>query len=282
MPIQKITNETPLDSREFKIFLRMDNPNGFREFWEIAKKTAEKLGGGITESHKPFHERQRDVYFLDTPDFALNRAGFLLRKRVRYDLGQPLPNYELTFKFRDHDYATVAKADTHSAIKNVRKEKLEEDVNFISGRKGTRHHIATHNTDDVHEVFSMDTTVLLETNLAGTIKDYSRIFPGLSKIGLLPQTPLTIVNKLIIDERKISPGIFEPGRGPIGEISISAWYEKTTKTPLLAEFSCKREIKKGEHHLHLFKKFFEKLSAETPTFLARCTTKSAFIYSGRW
>lgn len=271
------TDALALDSREFKVFLRADRPEGYRAFWELVKKTAAGIGT-ITENHKPFHERERTIIFLDTPDFALHQHGFVLRRRIRHDLGVPLPDYELTLKFRSPNPVAAAGVDILAAAQYRKKGKFEEDISFLKDTASGTHGISAHHHTGVKEMFSVDNSVVLSQKLPTTLKGCSEIFPILATLGLTPKTSISIVNNLIIDERTVAPGVFDPGRGAVGEITLSAWYEKATRKPLLAEFSCRREVKMHEHKDHAFRNFFTRVVEAGDAWAKSGTTKTAFVY----
>ncbi len=195
---------TKLNSREYKILLKpelfVNRQKAYREVWDIAKSVAESLGIEVKEARNPFREHRRKVYFLDTPDHDLRKHGYVLRVRVKYNGDKPRKEYNLTLKYRSTELEKSAASDITVALRGYKtKAKFEADITPIRDSLGTLRFI------------------------------YSKS---------IKVKKLEVVNGVVVDERKVSPGMFVFGGGINGMVDITTWYEfGDTSKPFVAEFS---------------------------------------------
>jgi hypothetical protein len=76
---------------EAKLILKPDrfkSVESFREFSKIVKRIAKQAEVGFTKDPSADDPKIREIFFFDTPDFALYRNAFILRRRISYELVQ--------------------------------------------------------------------------------------------------------------------------------------------------------------------------------------------------
>src|SRR5262245_30591123 len=102
----------PLDRVQYleaKLILkpnRFKSVESFREFGKIVKRVAKQTEVGfIKDPSADAGPEIREIIFLDTPDFALYRNAFILRRRISYVDGFAQGDPEIVFKFRHPDEA---------------------------------------------------------------------------------------------------------------------------------------------------------------------------------
>jgi len=78
-----------LSSREYKILLKPENfedmEKGIGKFWKSVKKLAREEGFEVDSIYPDESGDPRFVTYLDTPDFALNKLGYTLRRRQKHE-----------------------------------------------------------------------------------------------------------------------------------------------------------------------------------------------------
>src|SRR5579875_982056 len=115
-----LAGTTPLlRYRDYKLPVKnelVSEPSQVRKFWKVTRHTARQLQLQVRKRPKPIEPRRRRVLYFDTPTFHLHRCGFILRQRTFLKDGIPVPSHELTLKFRQADYASVAAMDLRPAM----------------------------------------------------------------------------------------------------------------------------------------------------------------------
>jgi hypothetical protein len=80
---------------EAKLILKPDrftSVESFREFGRLVQQTAQKVGvGSIADPKTGQRPEIREIIFVDTPDFRLYNNSFILRRRISYVDGFPVP-----------------------------------------------------------------------------------------------------------------------------------------------------------------------------------------------
>ncbi|MEY2668527.1 MAG: hypothetical protein RJA59_1165, partial [Pseudomonadota bacterium] len=131
----KYADGHPLDDVQYvesKIILRPERFVSRQAFWDFArivKRVAKEAGVGF--SSEGFEEERpqiREVVFLDTADFRLYRAGFILRRRVAYQDGFAIGEPEIVFKYRIPDLQAAAEMDVRPRIEGTYRIKFKVEV----------------------------------------------------------------------------------------------------------------------------------------------------------
>lgn len=265
-----------LTSREYKVML---DPEAFADRKSSLRSLAKALGGLAKGLDRlavkgDFDETaERTIHFLDTPDLALRREGFVLRRRMTEKV-------EYTLKCRSEDRYFAAGADLRTVNGFKTDEKLEEDL-----------------APPFHCRFSHSNTVrppkkseLGKGVPPKTLAEAADIFPILGsdreETGLRSDTPLRFVNDFTAYER-VFTGLrlrFKDGRSDGADVESSValilWTDGKKGAPLVAELSFRLEDKKERFSRELSKvarAFYEAvqgLDCARP----QGTTKTSFVY----
>jgi hypothetical protein len=264
-----------LVSREYKVMLDhgpfADRPAALGALRADLGGIAEGLGGVATRGRFE-RERERTIAFLDTPDLALRRAEFVLRRRMAKGKA------EYTLKCRSEDRYFAAGADLRSVEGFEPDEKLEEDIappfrprfshsNTVRPPKGSR---------------------LRRGEPPGTLGEAAAFFPvlGMSDDGVVAPnaTLLRIVNGVVAFERVFTGMKLDFGGRGRGDdeasVALILWTDGDAGPPLVAEFSFRLEDRKERFSRGLSRRarsFFEavqRIDRARP----EGTTKTEFIY----
>lgn len=216
------------ESREFKFALKAqafaDPASGMAKAWDAAKEVAAELGLKVKE--EPFEpEAERFVAFLDTKDFAVRKAGHLLRVRRTKEFGaKALPGRsgELTLKFRSTDPRVAAAAAVSPAPGLDGEAAFEEDA--ILGPASIR------------RVYSKSAKIETDDLPPCTVAGFSALFPAFAKLGIPAGTPLGLVRGVAVRELRVKPGKIDFGGGK-GKVTLTVWLDAATSRTLLGEFS---------------------------------------------
>ncbi len=240
-----------------------DYEAGARNFWAIIKKIS-RAKGLKTNLSKNEDVTERELNYIDTPDFMLYKTGYILRCRAE---GK---KFNYTFKYRNTDPLISAAAIVSPADEFKGKTSFEEDVVVKA--------------ESLEHIFSKSGKTDLKSEPAMTVKNFIKIFPGLAKFNFNAQATLKPVNDIIISEITFDYGdiYFEPKTK--AKASFTIWYLKGNAKPLIAEFSYKYEIKNGTpdndinfiHHAS--DRFLITLRSRIKTWLAAGQTKTGLIY----
>ena len=223
----------PITSREHKLILRVEpfseRDKGSDSFMKWLGSVVEVQGG---EVEKEVEEKERRVWYLDTPDQRLYQNNFSLRLREEMEASK---KFKLTLKHRNPDrYLSASQDVTVATSTGVGQEdvetKFEEDIlcQFVSK--------FAHST-------SVRFNALPELRI---IADVLAIFPGLSSLGASPDMPITRAKDFY--EIKRESGKIDFGEKPKVKPCLSFWYPSTVATgqPVVAEFSFDYDVLKEE------------------------------------
>lgn len=134
---------------EAKLILKPEpftSVRSFRDFGRVVKKTARASGVGFTEDDAAGQRpRIREIVFLDTPDFALYRNAFILRRRVSYEDGFPVGDPEIVCKFRHPVEETAAGVDMRPFVAGKYRIKFKAEVLPLKDRVGGYRLLYSHN-----------------------------------------------------------------------------------------------------------------------------------------
>ena len=260
--------DVKLSSRECKVLLSPemfeDYETGAQNFWAIVEKVSKSRGLDTGLSKNNLEITKRELNYIDTPDFKLYKAGFIIRRRAEDD------KFNYTFKYRHADPVISADAKVSPADGFKGKTSFEEDVVVKVG--------------SLEHVFSKSGKADLKSELEMSAGGFAKLFPGLSQFNLKAQTALKPVNGIFISEITFDYGniYFKPETK--AKASFTVWYLKGNSKPLIAEFSYKYKID-GDAHSgdinlihHASDRFLTALRANIKPWLAAGQTKTGLIY----
>jgi hypothetical protein len=260
--------DVKLSSRECKVLLLPemfeDYEAGAQSFWAIVEKVSKSRGLEAGLSKNNLDITNREVIFIDTPDFILYKSGYILRRRAE----DAIFNY--TFKYRNADPLTSADAKVSPAEGIKGKTTFEEDVVV--------------KTASLEHVFSKSGKADLKSETEMTAAGFIKVFPGLAQFNLKPQTALKAVNGIFISELTFDYGNIYFTPETKAKTGFTVWYLKGSSKPLIAEFSYKYKIgdntPAGDINLihHASDKFLTSLRANIKPWLADGQTKTGLIY----
>ncbi len=266
-----------ITAREYKLMLNhrwfQDASSAVDSFWEEVSKLADSLGFGTKGQLTLNKKTSRTVVFLDTVDFSLHRAGYVLRQRIDGD------DVELTLKSMSPDPYIASASNVDAAVNLKSSFKFEEDIGAPWRSR-----------------FSISTTVELSKSDAlsesdATLADAAKIFPTLAavtrdRVRLHPELRLQPVNALHAYETLYEDAKLVFIDGPIEQKSSAAlilWASSKKGRPLVAEFSFR--IKRSDNgfqpvHCRQAKEFFEALQI-MDWHLPSGLTKTQYAYRNR-
>lgn len=278
----------PITSREFKLMLKTDRFSnrdaGSGEFMDLVAILIENQGGEVT---KDFEEKERRVWYLDTPAFALRQKGFILRLRREMEADK---QFKLTLKYRHPDRYLASNSEM--AVSPMAEDKYRED------------------DDDIETKFEEDILRASVSKLAhstsirmngrpvlNTLADAIDIFPGLETLPIPDNTPIAKVNGFTAQEIKRESGKIDFDMKPRIKPCLSFWYltDETTGYPLVTEFSFDYDVSDEERE-RLIKKpnrleqfplplvenadiFFKTIQGHLSWLDLAGSTKTAFAYT---
>ncbi len=266
----RASQDMELSSREYKILLKPENfedmEKGIGKFWKSVKKLAKEEGLEVDSTYSDEAGDPRFVTYLDTPDFALNKLGYTLRRRQKHEFkaGEDRgKKYELTLKYRNSDVNISSGKDVNPAESFEGSVKFEDDI--VAGGS------------TIKNVYSKSGTVELKEETGNSLEDYIDIFPGLKETGISSESQLGKVNNKKIEEYKAELGEIDFG-GVTGKASLSVWYNQgKDKNPVIGEFSFSYDINDSENKDKI-NNFVKAIQRELSSSIADGITKTELIY----
>ena len=213
-------SNVPVTSREYKLILNADRFQDFESgedaFWHLVEFLVAKSGGEIVERQNEV--KFRKTWYLDTPDFALRRQGWVTRLR------KEKKKFKLTLKVRNPDrYVSAGKDLSVETEGDSFKTKFEEDI-----------------IPQFSSKFAHSSSIKFKKQPELTnVKHLVSIFPGLKELQLAGKTPLQTVNEFVAHESAFWSGKVRFGGGLTIKACLSAWYPTKARQgiPLITEFS---------------------------------------------
>jgi hypothetical protein len=208
---------------------------GTEAFWKLVEFLIQERQDNES-SRQPDDERHRRTCYLDTPGAELRSRGYALRVREKLDKEGQSDGFKVTLKFRSADRYVAAGKDMRCKEKvKMDDDKFEEDILPPFNSKFARS--VAFKSDEAPDLSSMAKVV--------------EVFPGLSELGILPETPVDIVNGFRAYETshrigqlrfvRMAPmarGADEPEPEFLVKCCLNFWYlQKGDEWPLAAEFS---------------------------------------------
>ncbi|MEI7482703.1 MAG: hypothetical protein WCK75_10200 [Elusimicrobiota bacterium] len=267
------SSPTRLSSMEFKMLLVPalfgDEDAGASAFWRIARAAA--LDQGLTVTDSSVAKAIRYLAYLDTPDFALNKKGYILRLRQGdpVDYPQvPSPAAEFTLKFRSADSDLAASKDVSPGPGYGGKSKFEKDVVLKDGA--------------LKEVFSKSADVEISDFTGITLEKFTALYPALGGLSIATGTVMGVVNDKRVEEHILKPGVIMLSGGVKAKASIAIWrYQRAddNSAPFVAEFSFSFAVKiLPEPAEKAARAFMTALAASAAEWAHRGGTKTELIY----
>jgi hypothetical protein len=280
----------PITSREYKLMLNTDRfkdrEEGSDLFWALLAWLVERQGG---EPKKKTEEKDRRVWYLDTPGQELRQKGFVLRLREEMEAAK---RHKLTLKHRHPDrYLSASRKVTASKVAENKYEEEDKDIKTKFEEDILRQSVSK---------FAHSTSIRMsDRSDLGTMADVIAIFDGLEALNIPGDTPIATVNGFEAYEKKREAGKIDFGEKPKVKPCLSFWYLSIEAIgyPLVAEFSFDYDVldeemdrlKEHPDQLELFPLsvlkaadcFFKTLQNYHGWFDFEGTTKTAFAYSAR-
>ncbi|NLI78253.1 MAG: hypothetical protein GX442_17690 [Candidatus Riflebacteria bacterium] len=271
-------------SRECKILLRIDRfadlAAGLRSFWSLVETVARGEGMAITPAaHPTALVKTRFVAFYDTPGFDFYRRGYMLRRRAG-SLPDVVPprhpqpgrgKFDLTLKFRSRDLQLDQLAVIEAAGSCDGETKVEEDV--VAGPATIR------------KVFSLSSKVALKKHPGAQLRDYLPVYPGLARLGLPKEAPITPVRDVFVREDLAYPGRIDLDGATGAEATFSVWSRTTESRPFVVEFSFKYDVRRpGKLNQNVYRageaadRLLRALQQAGTGWISTGKTKTAMIY----
>lgn len=265
------------DSCEYKLLLKPElfaNPEeGSINFWKLVTRVADRQSLELETKSEVLDNR--DIFFLDTPDFQLYKHGLMLRCRglaiadpAQLQTISPDENSEITLKMRmPGKQVETATAGTMLAG-FAPHEDLEEDIAVTASGPVS--------------FYSRSCEIDEPEFLPTTIGDLTKLVPDLAAVGLTASDSLKLVNNLLIFESRLESGRIFFGDKEARAI-FSLWYNKgDNKLPVAAEFSFKVKLgkspEKATRRKQLADSFFAELITEAKDSIAADQTKTGLVY----
>jgi hypothetical protein len=288
-PVQQIpdlragryTDGHPLDDVQYvesKIILRPERFTSRETFWDFArivKRVAKDHGVGFSadgfERERP---QIREVVFLDTADFRLYRAGFILRKRVAYQDGFAIGEPEIVFKYRVPDLQAAAEMDVRPRIEGTYRIKFTVEVLPPKDSVGGVRVLYSHNCEfplgHLHEAD--------QTRMSTVV----HVLPALARLQKTKDEKIALVNHTIVEEVLQDVGTLDFGKETTAKANVALWRERGNHAPLVGEFAYQVKFKRrDELHDKAIKRseqFFVSLQLAAPDWILPGATKTGIVY----
>ena len=262
---------------ETKLILKPDrftSVQSFRDFGKIVRRAAKQVGVGFIEDKKAsLRPEIREIIFLDTPDFALYRNAFILRRRVSYVDGFPVGDPEIVFKFRHPDEQKATALDVRPRIEGKYRIKFKAEALPLKDEVGGYRILYSHNCQ-----FGLSQTHQPDKNSMATL---DRIFPALGTQGRSGER-VGPVNGGIVEEVLLPLGQLDFGKGVLAKCDVALWRTRGEHLPLVGEFAFQVKFDRkediAEKQKKLVAQFYITLQREVAGWLALGVTKTAMVY----
>jgi len=254
----------PPESYEYKVMLKTGNYVSTRRdcklFWELVEKAA--ADHGFTAQTKDKSSPEREIRFIDSTTFDLNKRGFLLRVRTEKDRS------ELTLKFRTTNLESAITAPVEPAEQYGDDVSLEADI--------------TVNATMPVAIFSRSGTIGNFKQVPDSIASLREYYPGIAITGLNDDLKLVNVNNTSVIEQRLLHGSIDFGFDKVKTL-FSIWCIRGDSQPMAAEFSFKiktdRYLKSGNHSAQQqIDTFFADLVKRGKLFINSQQTKTGMVY----
>ena len=277
----KYSDGHPLDDVQYvesKIILkpeRFTSRMSFFDYARIVKRVAKEHDVGFTtDGYENERPQIREVVFLDTADFRLYKAGFILRRRIRYEDGFAFGEPEIVFKYRIPDLQAAAEMDVRPRIEGDFRIKFKVEVLPPKEGPGGVRVLYSHNCEfplgHMHEGEQTKMSVV------------SHILPALSKLHRPKEERLALVNHTIVEEVLQDIGTLDFGKGVTAKANVALWRERGDHAPLVGEFAYQVKFKRrdelADKAIKRSEQFFVSLQLASPDWILPGATKTGIVY----
>ncbi|HYB11419.1 MAG TPA: hypothetical protein VEJ16_17290 [Alphaproteobacteria bacterium] len=279
LPPGEYSDGHPLDEvnyLECKLILKPDRftaAQAFLEYGAMIRNVAKKCGivcDGVGVALRP---QIREVLFLDTPDFQLYYNAFILRRRIRYELGFPAGEPEIVFKFRHPEAQAAASLDVRPNVPGKYRIKFKSEALPLKGEVGGYRLLFSHNVQ-----FGLSQLPEGERTSMATL---AKIFPCLTHLSK-SRDYVQLVNQTIVEEVLQDLGMLDFGKGVTAKANIALWRERGMHRPLCGEFAFQAKFKRRDalhdKALERARAFFIALQQADRDGLDLSTTKTGMVY----
>jgi hypothetical protein len=271
----------PLDRVQYleaKLILKPDrfkSVESFRDFGKIVRRVAKKTGVGFIADRKAsLGPEIREIIFMDTPDFALYRNAFILRRRISYVHGFGVGDPEIVFKFRHPEEEKATSLDVRPQIEGKYRIKFKAEALPLKDEVGGYRLLYSHNCQ-----FGLSQTHQKDKTSMATL---DRIFPALAKLRKSGGERVELVNGGIVEEVLLPLGKLDFGKGVLAKCDIALWRTRGEHLPLVGEFAFQVKFDRredvAEKQKKLVAQFYVTLQREVEDRLALGVTKTAMVY----
>jgi hypothetical protein len=272
---------TPLDRVQYleaKLILKPDrfkSVESFRDFGRIVRRVAKRAGVGfIGDKRASLSPEVREIIFMDTPDFALYRNAFILRRRVSYVDGFATGDPEVVFKFRHPEEEKATALDVRPQIDGKYRIKFKAEALPLKDEIGGYRLLYSHNCQ-----FGLSQTHQKDKTSMATL---DRIFPALATLRKSGRERVKLVSGGIVEEVLLPLGKLDFGKGVLAKCDIALWRTRGEHFPLVGEFAFQvkfdRKEAVAEKQKKLVAQFYITLQREVEDWLALGVTKTAMVY----
>lgn len=278
----KYADGHPLDDVQYvesKIILRPERFTSRQAFWDFArivKRVAREHEVGFSsEGFEKERPQIREVVFLDTADFRLYKAAFILRRRVAYQDGFAIGEPEIVFKYRVPDLQAAAAMDVRPRIEGDYRIKFKVEVlPPRSGPPGGVRVLYSHNCE-----FPLGHLHEGDQNKMSTVV---HALPALARLQKGKEERIALVNHTIVEEVLQDVGTLDFGKDMTAKANVALWRERGNHAPLVGEFAYQVKFKRRDE-LHAkatnrSEQFFVSLQLAAPDWILPGATKTGVVY----
>lgn len=268
-----------ITNREFKLLFKargLDRHHRVTELQTQLHQLCEEQGLTFT-SPETMNSSLRNIFFVDTDDFALRRNKLILRVR------EPRVNTwtddwcEVTFKCRSEDIDRAWALNPMPRAETPHRVRFKEEI-LKDGPIGSMRFLYSHNA-------VLDRVPFHQAHLRKLAK-VAEIFPGMQEVNLPLEKPLQLVGtkRNMVLETCVTLGniAFSPSVHAHCEIAI--WFHSVGE-PMIAElafaYRVHKENRKDSKAHARANAFFLKLQEFFAKDLALGTTKTALVYGSK-
>ena len=263
---------------EAKLILKPDrfvSVDSFRQFGKLVQKTAKRLGVGfIADREASMRPQVREIVFVDTPDFALYKNAFILRRRISYLDGFPVGDPEIVFKYRHPEEVKATAVDVRPKIEGKYRIKFKAEVLPLKDSIGGYRILFSHNcqfgASQVHQ------------GEATSMMTLTKIFPPLADLKAPGEEQVKLVNGGIVEEVLLPLGQLDFGKGLVAKCDVSLWRTRGEHKSLVGEFAFQAKFSNraeiAQKQKKLAAQFYVSLQRDVQDWLQLGCTKTAMVY----
>ncbi len=278
----KYSDGLPLDEIKYLECKLILKPNHFTsrqslfDFTKVMRRPAKESGVRFDTAGFVDEPLQiREVLFMDTADFRLYNAGFILRRRVPYKDGFPTGDPEIVFKYRGTDLQKAAETDVRPKIFGDYRIKFKAEALPLKDGLGGIRMLYSHNVQ-----FAM--SAVHETADRSSMETIVRVLPALASIKKSAGERVELVSGTIVEEVLQDIGMLDFGSGMTAGVNVALWRSRGDHSPLIGEWAFQIKFKRredlNEAAMARGEKFFIALQHEAKDWVALGATKTGVVY----